>query len=334
MEHTLTTFRYPAGSSPHARQYRFLMVEDNPGDADFVRAIVTDNFKCSFQLDHEVRLGQALARLTSAEYDLALLDLNLPDSQGLETFVRIHNTAPCLPIVILTGEDDLEQSLAAVRFGAQDYLCKDSMSGGQLVRSLRFAMERQSALLEATTKATTDSLTGLRNRRGLTEVATQIFAASRRVDSTITLLSIDLDGLKWINDTLGHKAGDQALIETAEVLQASLRECDIIARLGGDEFVVLAIGTSPRSEAEVQQAITLKLQKGIAERNNLPGRAYCLSLSTGTVKFDPERHATLDDLLREADQRMYEQKRTKQRNSLPVLNLQPAREQPETIGIT
>ena len=116
-----------------------------------------------------------------------------------------------------------------------------------------------------------------------------------------------MDGLKRINDTLGHEEGDKALIETVNVLKETFRTSDIIARLGGDEFAVLAIDTD-----EVNSGIfTARLRQLIDIRNNQENRRYNLSISMGCAYYDPENPCSIDDLIGHADKLMYEQKRKK-----------------------
>jgi signal transduction histidine kinase/ActR/RegA family two-component response regulator len=124
---------------------KILLVEDNTGDAGLLRAafseVSTSNF--SFRLVHAERVTQALACLTQEPFDVVLLDLSLPDAGGLETIVRVRDAAPSLPIVIMTGLDDENVAVEAIRQGAQDYLVKGQVDSGVLVRAIRCAIERK-----------------------------------------------------------------------------------------------------------------------------------------------------------------------------------------------
>ncbi len=153
--------------------------------------------------------------------------------------------------------------------------------------------------------ALVDELTDLYNRRGFSILAEQQLKMAHRGKRRMMLLFADFDGLKQINDTLGHQEGDRALIETAEALKETFRESDIIARIGGDEFVVLAIETN-RSPAEI---LARRLQENLEARNAREGRRYKLSLSVGLARYDPEHPCSIDELLAQADRAMYEKKR-------------------------
>ncbi len=123
-----------------------LLVEDNPGDARLFAELVRETDAGRLKLEHVERLSSALERLRSEPFDLVLLDLSLPDEQGLNTLVRAHACAPKVPIVVLTGLDDEALAIKAVRAGAQDYLVKGRVDGDLLVRSIRYATERGRAL--------------------------------------------------------------------------------------------------------------------------------------------------------------------------------------------
>lgn len=121
------------------------------------------------------------------------------------------------------------------------------------------------------------------------------------------LFFIDLDGMKPINDVLGHNEGDRALIETADVLRVTFRRSDIIGRMGGDEFAVLAINTGDGD----RENLMTRLRDTLDRYNKAPRRKYTLSLSVGAAAYEPDRPATLDDLIAAADTSMYEEKQGK-----------------------
>jgi len=172
----------------------------------------------------------------------------------------------------------------------------------------RIDARRKQAEMQLQELSLTDDLTGLRNRRGfflLTEQELKL-ARNKRTGIQLWLIYADLDGLKKINDTLGHEAGSRAIVQTAEVLKGTFRESDIIARLGGDEFVVLAVGNADDS-GNIMSARLRDNVRGYNVRERLP---YRLSLSVGIARVDAERAASIEDVLKEADRAMYEDKRS------------------------
>jgi two-component system, cell cycle sensor histidine kinase and response regulator CckA len=124
---------------------RVLLIEDNLAEARFIQEIFKDSLKIEFNTTHVNRLGAAVSQLDSADFDVALLDLTLPDSTGLASLDATIDRAPNLPIVILTYNNDDELAIDAVRHGAQDYLVKRHVNLDVLVRSIRYAIERKQA---------------------------------------------------------------------------------------------------------------------------------------------------------------------------------------------
>ena len=162
------------------------------------------------------------------------------------------------------------------------------------------------------TLSLTDQLTGLLNRRGFTNLAEQQLRTSVRTRHRHWLVFADLDGLKDINDRLGHEAGDQALLEIAQLLRTgSFRETDLVARLGGDEFAILATEISP-IDGEV---LVKRIEHAVQVANAVPDREFALSVSAGVAMFDPENPQTLDELIDEADRRMYQAKQRRRSSS-------------------
>jgi signal transduction histidine kinase len=127
---------------------RVLLIEDNPGDARLIRELLAEAKGSSFSVEVANYLSTGIDRLVRAEADIVLLDLGLPDSQGFDTFIKVHNLVPQVPIVILSGLTDEELAAKAVSEGAQDYLVKGHVDSNLLGRSLRYAIERKRAEVE------------------------------------------------------------------------------------------------------------------------------------------------------------------------------------------
>jgi diguanylate cyclase (GGDEF)-like protein/PAS domain S-box-containing protein len=154
--------------------------------------------------------------------------------------------------------------------------------------------------------AITDDLTGLFNRRGFFTLGEQQCRLADRHGRKMSLLYIDLDGFKNINDELGHKTGDEALIDTSDILRKAFRKSDIIARIGGDEFAVLL--TEP-AETPAEDVVLAHVMEKFNLHNKQDGRRYELLLSIGVAHYDPESPCSIDHLLNKADALMYENKR-------------------------
>jgi diguanylate cyclase (GGDEF)-like protein/PAS domain S-box-containing protein len=151
----------------------------------------------------------------------------------------------------------------------------------------------------------TDELTGLYNRRGFSTLAERHLSLARRKGQDLLLVLGDIDGLKMINDTFGHMAGDQVVIDAGNVLKGTYRRVDIVARIGGDEFTAFPIEAGPDS-AEI---LMNRLQENIAKHNERYTRPFRLSMSVGIGRINPADCPTVQRLLAEADRELYRRKR-------------------------
>ncbi|MFC6646546.1 GGDEF domain-containing protein [Granulicella cerasi] len=164
-------------------------------------------------------------------------------------------------------------------------------------------LRRQAALREM---VFTDQLTGLYNRRGFMAFAQAHWVKAQKLRTPLLLIYIDLDLFKQINDTHGHKMGDEALKRVGELLMSSFRKSDVIGRMGGDEFAAVALDGSPELAAELCDRIRSEVEATNA-KHRYP---FELSLSLGSVVCDPAKQGgSIEDLLAQADEIMYEQKR-------------------------
>jgi len=173
-----------------------------------------------------------------------------------------------------------------------------------LLRDLARMVEQEVVAVQL---ATLDELTMISNRRGFETLSKHALSLCKRMESPATLLFIDLDKFKPINDTYGHAEGDHALQVFSNILRDVFRDSDVIGRMGGDEFAVLLT----RSSAADCETIVQHLKQTVADYNAKATRGYNLEFSHGFVEYDTQKHASLDDLLAEADRLMYQQKKAR-----------------------
>ena len=167
--------------------------------------------------------------------------------------------------------------------------------------------------------AVRDELTGLSNRRGFLTLAEQQLKSATREKRSMLAVFVDLDGLKAINDQLGHAEGDQAIKDMAGLMRDTFRDSDVVGRIGGDEFVALVTEGSPfRSDGIIQ-----RLQTALVGFNADSGRSYILSASIGVARYDPDSPTAIDNLVNRADSQMYENKQRRQRRDV-VRKVTPA----------
>jgi diguanylate cyclase (GGDEF)-like protein len=294
---------------PQSPTINVLLIEDNPGDSRLIQESLEDVANASYCVTHVGRLGDGLRRLAEQSFDVVLLDLTLPDCQGAATLDEIHATTSTVPVVVLTGLEDEGMACKAMQQGTQDYLVKGQVSPLLLSRSIRYAIERHRMQQALRNLSLTDELTGLFNRRGFMTLSKQQLHLARRNQKKLLLIFADLDRLKLINDRLGHREGDQALRETAEILKHTFRESDIVARLGGDEFTVLVVDNSH------DDLILSRLRLNLKRHNAGRARGYELSLTVGAAHVNPETTASIEDLMAQADKELYQQKKAKHLDS-------------------
>ncbi|ANJ68045.1 diguanylate cyclase [Halothiobacillus diazotrophicus] len=176
-----------------------------------------------------------------------------------------------------------------------------------LLQDLAGMVEREIAALQL---STLDELTLISNRRGFMSLAQQSLNLCRRMQMPATLMSIDLNGFKEINDRFGHAEGDLALKAFADIMRHIFRVSDVFARLGGDEFVVLM---SDVDQTAIDAVLT-RFREAVEDYNATANRGYDLRYSVGYVPFDPNSSETIESLLCRADTHMYAEKRARKRD--------------------
>ncbi|MBX3705748.1 MAG: EAL domain-containing protein [Pseudomonadales bacterium] len=283
---------------------KLLLVEDDRGDARFLRACLTRSQGSPPDLIHEVCLNDALAVLKEQSFDVVLLDLNLPDASGEACVRAIKQVNPNVPIVVLSGDDSEEYAIGILNEGVQDYLVKWDGEGKGILRAIRYAIERKRTELRLNHLATYDSLTQIPNRHYFVGYLEKAVSRARRHGAMLGLVFLDLDRFKGVNDTLGHHFGDKLLIAASERIRKAVRNGDVVARMGGDEFAVLLEQVPDIHAAE---AVARKLTHVLSEPYLLDGHQVNTSVSIGVTIF-PNDRGDPDTLIKNADIAMYQAK--------------------------
>jgi diguanylate cyclase len=291
-------------TAPAKEALRVLSIEDNPGDAILVREMLRDASPDGFHLENADRLSTAVASLLAGAVDCVLLDLSLPDAEGLEALAQVRTVALDVPIIVLTGRTDEVLAVQAVHEGAQDYLIKGQVDARLLSRSINYAIERKRAEVELAHQAMHDALTGLPNRALFYDRLGQALNRVGRQGSAVAVLFLDLDRFKLINDSLGHGAGDKLLVSVAERLAGVLRAGDTAARFGGDEFVILCEDVSGERQAiAIAERIAAELDAPFV----IDSDEVFAHTSVG-IALATEPGARPEALIRDADAAMYRAK--------------------------
>jgi diguanylate cyclase (GGDEF)-like protein len=283
---------------------RVLLVEDDPRDAILIREMLRANWAEGLVFAHVERLADATQELLDHGTSCVLLDLSLPDAEGLTALEHIRTAAPDTPIIVLARAVDEDLALRAVQGGAQDCLLKSEIHPVLLRRAVRLAIERKRSEGQLAHQALHDPLTGLPNRALFLDRLSVALDRSRRTGAAVAVLFLDVDKFKQVNDSLGHGAGDRLLIGIANRLRAMLRPMDTVARFGGDEFTLLFEDLS--SEREVV-LIAERISHAAAMPIKLDDREASVTASIGIAMVaDPS--IPPETVIREADAAMYRAK--------------------------
>lgn len=288
-------------SSPRAR---VLCVEDNAGDALLVDAMLTESCSKRFHLLNVARLADALSSLAGNEIDAIILDLGLPDSNGIETLSKVSAAAPAVPIIVLSGTEDDALAALTLQLGAEDFLNKNYVTAETLGRSLLNAIERKRLQGQLLQLAHYDVLTGLANRSHFYDRLKGAMAWTRTHESMLALMFIDLNDFKIVNDTLGHHVGDGLLKGVGERLSACVREIDGVGRMGGDEFTIFLLDIRSAEEAA---AVARRILDALAAPFMIDGHALTVRASIG-ISMYPADGENVETLVANADAAMYNAK--------------------------
>lgn len=245
---------------------------------------------------------EALSVLESERFDLVLLEVNMPNLNGFEVCLRIRQKFALddLPVVFLTEKKDSDSITKGFHAGASDFVCKDESSNILLARvNVHIRLARTLRYLRDV--SLTDDLTGAYNRRHAMHSLREWFARNKRYGTHFSLICFDLNGLKQINDSYGHQAGDLLLRAVANVCKKLLRESDMLFRMDGDEFMVICPETDKRGALICADRMLDAVQHvTIIERK--------VSFAYG-IAHSSEDYREMDEMLRSAEASMYEDKK-------------------------
>jgi len=285
-------------------------------DSRVMRLVLEQYLGSRFRLLHAVDGEEAWSLLEShPEIELVVTDIQMPRLNGIELLQRVrqcpHDRVRSLPVIVATTGSDVEERHLAFRSGASDFLTKplDEVElrarvevHYRLARTIRELEESRQQLAE---QATTDSLTGLKNRRALIDHGERFVALAKRQGNELALLLLDLDRFKEVNDTYGHAVGDQVLVEMSKALTRLTRDADLVGRIGGEEFAVFLPGTDPAGAAHLAERIRAVVRSStwVTDQSGLQ-----TSVSIGVSSFAGDGCRDLASLLEVADRRLYRAK--------------------------
>ena len=295
--------RQSDGSAKQPQDLPILVVEDDPENVTILRKLMAESLPDTSCV-HAQSLSHAIEMLAERAFRLAVVDLELADSGGLETVLSLRRTVPELPLVVLGVLDDELVQNQVLKAGAQDYLVKSRLDEYNLRRSVRYALERKELEDRLTFLSQSDPVTGLPNRASLLQDLGRAVSRARSQDAKVAVLLLDLDRFKIVNESLGHDMGDRLLKVVADRLRENLRDVDISARLGGDEFAILLEGVSSDDEAV---ATAQRLLEALTPPARLNDYEIASTGSIGVALY-PDHAESATELLQRADRAMYRAK--------------------------
>ncbi len=289
-----------------------LVIDDSESvRKDIIRTLQSHSVATYF---HEAADGiEGLKVLLEIKMDLVLCDVEMPRLDGFRflSMVRSRDVLKNIPFIMLTAKEDQESKMRGYELGVADYITKP-FGPGELVARVNVHLQikkLQDELMKANELLVeisyTDHLTGLYNRRYLMEVLEREFSRAQRNCGVLSLLILDIDQFKGINDRFGHQEGDTVLSRTASIFRNELRGYDTAVRYGGDEYIAVLPDTSLNDAIAVAE----RIRKSVNE-TTLSGKlkGERISVSLGIAAYPGKGVETIEDLVREADGALYRAK--------------------------
>jgi len=288
-------------------QATILLVDDEPANIQ----VLANFLKSDYQLKVATSGKQCLELLSSdSKPDLIILDIDMPEMDGYEVCRRLKmdTETSSIPVIFVTAMQSEQDEEKGLNLGAVDYLTKPVRPAILLAR-INTHIELKKQRDKLTRMAMRDQLTGLYNPYYLLEVANHRVARATRNNISVSLLMLDIDHFKLINDTYGHAEGDTILKVFAELLKVESRKEDVVARFGGEEFVIFLDHCNSSGASEIAERVRTK-----TEKVNIGKTKFTVSIGIAELKNGEEGFS---DLIVRADNAMYKAK-TSGRNQVVI----------------
>ncbi len=297
----------PVMARPAVKKARILVIDDAQDVLDLLNAILRNH---PYEV-HTARSGASgWQKIGEISPDLILLDIMMPEQDGFRFAKKILSDpeTKTIPIMFLTARSDIKSLQTGLGLGAIEYLVKP-FNAAELIARIEVALrikflqdDLMRANAELQSMALTDPLTGLRNRRFLSEHLQDLLPVARRYKEPLCCTMVDIDHFKQVNDTYGHPVGDEVLLTLAKLMKSSLREADIVGRYGGEEFIIV----SPRTDLKAGHLVTERLRKTVENTTFSTAKGdLSITISVGFAVYDPANPESAYDLIERADTALY-----------------------------
>jgi diguanylate cyclase (GGDEF)-like protein len=279
-----------------------LIVDDTVTNLDILSDLL-----CDYDILVATNGADALEMCEEEDITLILLDIMMPDMSGFEVCERLKSQERTkdIPIIFITAKSDEDSIEKAYDIGGIDYVQKP-FKPKELLAKVKREFELQKLKNELIKLASIDPMTGLYNRRHFKNVSSHHFSLAQRNSSEISVIILDIDKFKTINDTYGHKVGDDVIISLAELLKSRQRKSDIISRFGGEEFVVLLPFTKLEDATNLAEKIRETVQEQKVKIDDEIEIQFTVSIGVSNV--DIKNEINVEKSLIRADEALYEAK--------------------------
>jgi len=289
---------------------KILVVDD---DASVMKVAVDTLEGLGFVIETAADGVEAVEKVRADPPDLMILDVMMPKMNGLEVcrIVKSFAAESFIPIILVTVKSDIDSKVTGLKIGADDYLTKPynplelraRVASMLRIKSVQDKIDAKRRELESL--SVTDDLTGLHSHRAMQQRLRDEFLRAQRYNDPLSLLMIDIDHFKQVNDKLGHLFGDRVLTDLAKVLTKAVRETDFVARYGGEEFLVLL----PQTHFAGSLPVAERIWRNVGEAEFTDGKERArLTVSVGVSFFPNKNVASVDELVANSDQALYQAK--------------------------
>lgn len=285
-----------------------MVVEDDDSIRELITFSLTKNGFSVIDFNNPIK---AIKKLSTEKVDIIISDVVMPEMDGIEFCSYVKKHYQNIFFIIVTGKDKSEEKIHGLNIGADEYIIKpfDFKELTARIKAAERIVNTQKQLVflndQLENLADTDSLTKLKNRRFFETEALKEIDRAKRYNHILSLIMIDIDKFKQINDTYGHNVGDDVLKATSRILESTMRKSDMICRYGGDEFIVLIPETSPKNTYSLSE----KIRKNIEHHTlKYKDKSIAFTVSVGTALKDPTAKLSLKALVEQTDKALYRSK--------------------------
>ncbi|HEC78747.1 MAG TPA: response regulator [candidate division WOR-3 bacterium] len=273
---------------------RLLLIENDLEQIEIFRTMLTEVMDSEFELVTSDNLEEGLSKLIEEKFDVVLLDLQLPDIQGLDAFSRLYGQFPDAPIIVVTTVEQKSLGAKATQLGAKDFIIKEQTDSSQLLCSIQYAIDQQRIQQELSGLPLIDKPTGLYTKQSFLILAMHYLKLAKRNNRGLIVLVVEWNKTPTSGEP--SQKNQEELIAVANILKQTFRRSDIISRIDEKQFAVIALEAHKSNINKLIERLKKNLDIYNASRK-ISGR---FSLNIGTAYYDPAVNRSIAELLSQA----------------------------------